>query len=134
MTYCVKQSASFAAVWVLFLLLIASIGGTIVLKKYHTPLAIGIFLGASAMMSQLMFVLFVVFISLAKTAEGAARSGNRAMSFFSFVLFVCFGAFSVVLAKYRTTIMVASEGEEPEKVEEVGGWQPEPVSPTGAAV
>ncbi|CBJ49273.1 conserved unknown protein [Ectocarpus siliculosus] len=119
-----SHAASFASVWTLFMVLGVSVAGTVILKKYHTPLAVGTLLGLTTMMSQFMFVLFAVFLALAEYAdEPGLATGDRTMAVFSFFLFLLYGLFSFVLGRYRTTVMntpgTASSNDE-------GEWQDEP--------
>ncbi|CAM9927988.1 unnamed protein product, partial [Discosporangium mesarthrocarpum] len=86
-----SHAASFASVWTLILVILVSVAGTIILRKYHTPLAVGTLLGMTTMMSQLMFVLFAVFMSLASTSETNELAFNdRMMSAIAFILFVIY--------------------------------------------
>ncbi|CAM9918213.1 unnamed protein product [Sphacelaria rigidula] len=101
-----SHAASFASVWTLFMVVAVSVTGTIILRKYHTPLAVGTLLGMTTMMSQFMFVLFAVFLALAEYADTSGLSSNdRAMAVFAFFLFLLYGLFSFVLGRYRTTVM-----------------------------
>ena len=118
-----SNEAVFAAVWVLLMLLFVAVLGTVTLKKYHTPLSVGVFLGMTSMMSQLMFVLFAVFIALGNDAEGDDASGDRAMAAFCFILFFLFFFFSVILARYRTTVIIKANEASSDRF---GGWNAAP--------
>jgi len=48
---------SFLAAWAALLVTLLSIGGTMVMRKYHNSMAVGFFLGAIVAMAQLFFVL-----------------------------------------------------------------------------
>jgi hypothetical protein len=50
----------FTAVWSAVLLCILSVGGTMIMRKFHNSLAVGFFMGFVVAMSQLFFVLFLV--------------------------------------------------------------------------
>mmetsp|Transcript_38806 Transcript_38806/g.51133 ORF Transcript_38806/g.51133 Transcript_38806/m.51133 type:complete len:217 (+) Transcript_38806:80-730(+) len=99
-----SSSAGFAAIWMMLLLILISVGGTIIMRKYQTPLAIGFFLGIVVMASQTMFTLFVLFAGFASVATDEAAA-DRWFSAISFFLFITYGAFAVFLAKYRTEIV-----------------------------
>merc|ERR1719231_2116571 len=57
-----SKSDGFAAIWTMLLIIGLSIGGTLVMRKFQTPLAVGFFLGVCVMMSVNMFSLFVLFL------------------------------------------------------------------------
>ncbi|CAM9326661.1 unnamed protein product [Ascophyllum nodosum] len=124
-----SHAASFASVWTLFMVLAVSVAGTVILKKYHTPLAVGTLLGLTTMMSQFMFVLFAVFLALAEYAEtGELARNDRALAVFSFFLFLLYSLFSFVLGRYRTTVMntpgVTSKADDGDWQEEAGTEMP----------
>lgn len=119
-----SHAASFASVWTLFMVLAVSVSGTIILRRYHTPLAVGTLLGMTTMMSQFMFVLFAVFLALAEYADTNALARNdRAMAVFAFFLFLLYGLFSFVLGRYRTTVMNSPGVSSQKEVD--GEWQEE---------
>ena len=101
-----KQNG-FAAIWSMLLLLTLIIYGTITMKTYKSPLAVGFFLGLSSMYAQLQFVLFILFLSLInRSPDGSAeQSSNRAFAAFSFILFVIFLVFSISLHLYRSYVI-----------------------------
>eukprot|EP00752_Nemacystus_decipiens_P008891 g7936.t1 len=120
-----SHAASFASVWTLFMVIAVSVAGTVILKKYHTPLAVGTLLGLTTMMSQFMFVLFAVFLALAEYADtGSLARGDRTMAVFSFFLFLLYGLFSFVLGRYRTTVMNTPGTHSGTEAD--GEWQDEP--------
>jgi uncharacterized membrane protein len=55
------QPTAFAAIWSMILLVIILIGGSVVIKRIQTPIATGVFLGATAMFSQIELMLFTIF-------------------------------------------------------------------------
>ena len=70
--------------------------------QLKTPIATGVFLGASIMYSQMELLLFAIFVGLAKnsTSDVEQRS-NNAMAVFSFFLFVLYAVFSACLFCFR---------------------------------
>jgi hypothetical protein len=47
----------FTSVWSAFMLLALSIGGTMIMRKFHNSMAVGFFMGGVVAMSQLFFFL-----------------------------------------------------------------------------
>merc|ERR1719353_2467252 len=68
-----NKSDGFAAIWTMLLIVALSIGGTMVMRKYQTPLAVGFFLGVCVMMSINMFSLFVLFLGAAYLEDKVAK-------------------------------------------------------------
>jgi hypothetical protein len=50
----------FAATWSAIMLLVLSIGGTMIMRKFHNSMAVGFFMGCVVAMSQLFFMLFLM--------------------------------------------------------------------------
>jgi hypothetical protein len=53
-------SEGFASFWSAAMLGILSIGGTMIMRKFHNSMAVGFFMGSIVAMSQLFFLLFLV--------------------------------------------------------------------------
>eukprot|EP00937_MAST-01D_sp_MAST-1D-sp2_P005582 g5582.t1 len=103
-----SRSDGFAAIWAMILIVGLSVGGTMVLKKYRKPLAIGFFLGVCVMMSVNMLTLFAIFVGLAqmeKDATDSTPSSDNAAAAFAFFLCLCYGGFSFVLSKHKDTLV-----------------------------
>ncbi|ETW00472.1 hypothetical protein, variant [Aphanomyces invadans] len=138
-----SKSLGFAGIWMMFLVIALSIGGTMVLRKYQTPIAIGFFIGVVIMMSLNMFSLSVLCAGaayLAKRSNNGTLSENgwkgpvhsdEASAVFSFFMFVLYFAFAVVLVKHRSIIIKDGISNElPEKLPTVAPQGS--VSPKGA--
>lgn len=54
------MSEGFASFWSAIMLIVLSIGGTMIMRKFHNSFAVGIFMGSVVCMSQLFFILFLV--------------------------------------------------------------------------
>jgi len=65
-----SSAAGFAAVWTCIMLLFISGSGTVIMRKFCTPLAIGLFLGIIFIMANQMLILFVVFADFANRETG----------------------------------------------------------------
>jgi hypothetical protein len=53
-------SEGFASFWSAVMLGVLSIGGTMIMRKFHNSMAVGFFMGSIVAMSQLFFLLFLV--------------------------------------------------------------------------
>lgn len=116
-----NRSDGFAAIWTMLLIVALSVGGTMVMRKYQTPLAVGFFLGVCVMMSINMFSLFVLFLGAAyledkiakdmdksdtiRDSASATASSDKAIAAFCFFLCLLYGIFSVLLARFRNYIV-----------------------------
>uniref|UniRef100_A0A7S2V597 MARVEL domain-containing protein n=1 Tax=Fibrocapsa japonica TaxID=94617 RepID=A0A7S2V597_9STRA len=98
------KGAGFAAVWTFLLLICLTISGFAVMRKYQTPLSVGILLGAVVMMTQLMFMLFWAFIGYAGHSDDE-KSADQAMAAFLFFQMITFILFGHGLWKFRTEIV-----------------------------
>lgn len=77
------------------LLIGLSVGGSLVMRKYRTSLAVGFFLGVVMIMSQTMLVLFAVFAGRASTsADDDEKPADRAFASFCFFLWIVYTAFA----------------------------------------
>lgn len=100
-----SKSLGFVGIWAMFLILGLSVGGTMVMRKYQTPLAVGFFIGVVIMMSFQMFSLSVLFAGAAYLARQERDAGssstsvhsNDAGSVFSFFMFVLYVSSSCIL-------------------------------------
>ena len=55
-----RLSEGFAAAWSGLMLCALSVGGTMIMRKFHSSLAVGFFMGCVVAMSQMFFMLFLV--------------------------------------------------------------------------
>lgn len=77
------------------LLIGLSVGGSLVMRKYRTSLAVGFFLGVVVIMSQTMLVLFAVFAGRATTAEDdSEKPADRAFAAFCLFLWIVYTTFA----------------------------------------
>ncbi|CAN0538882.1 unnamed protein product, partial [Laminaria digitata] len=77
------------------LLIGLSVGGSLVMRKYRTSLAVGFFLGVVMIMSQTMLVLFAVFAGRASTTDDEdEKPADRAFAAFCFFLWIVYSAFA----------------------------------------
>ncbi|RLN20158.1 hypothetical protein BBJ28_00025210 [Nothophytophthora sp. Chile5] len=108
-----SKSLGFVGVWAMLLIIALSVGGTMVMRKYQTPLAVGFFIGVVIMMALQMFSLSVLFAGAAYLARMEREKGtestnvhsNEGACVFSFFMFALYVVFSVVLMKHRNVII-----------------------------
>lgn len=119
-----NRGAGFAAIWSCFMIVGLAFGGTMVLRKYRTPLAVGIFLGTVVMMSQMMLSLFAVFVGLARETDADDDDGtdttDHVLAAFYFLQAVCFSVFAGMLFYYRQLMIEVDDqtpGTKPEAAE-----------------
>jgi hypothetical protein len=63
-------SEGFTAVWSAFMLLALSIGGTMIMRKFHNSMAVGFFMGGVVAMAQMFFFLSLVYVLLRMMFSG----------------------------------------------------------------
>ncbi|KAF0687066.1 Aste57867_21147 [Aphanomyces stellatus] len=135
-----NKSLGFAGIWMMFLVIGLSVGGTMVMRKYQTPIAVGFFIGVVVMMSFNMFSLCVLCAGAAYLAKannnGTVTTSNwkgpvhsdEASAVFSFFMFFLYAVFAVILIKHRAVIIKDGISNElPEKLAPVAPQGP--VSP-----
>ncbi|KAL4109807.1 hypothetical protein PRIC1_001502 [Phytophthora ramorum] len=108
-----SKSLGFVGMWAMILIVALSVGGTMVMRKHQTPLAVGFLIGVVLMMSLQMFSLSIIFAGAAYLAriERAKGDGhtnvhsNEAGSVFSFFMFVLYAIFTIVLVRHRNIVI-----------------------------
>ena len=63
----------FASIWSALMLMMLSIGGTMIMRKFHNSMAVGFFMGAIVAMSQMFFLLFLMYVPRAFLTDNIAR-------------------------------------------------------------
>ena len=101
--------------WTALILIIISAAGTRILRRSHTPLAIGGLLGVTFIGCQQMLIIFAIFVERSHSAtdpNSAKALMQRAMAIFSFFVFIVWGIFGILLAVYRSDVIkdVSREG------------------------
>jgi lysylphosphatidylglycerol synthetase-like protein (DUF2156 family) len=101
------QVTAFSAVWTSILLLLISLVGTIIMRRYQTSLSIGFLLGVIFIMTQQMLIVFAFFAEQAKdpTNTTDVTMAQQAMAVFSFFIFIVYAGFGTMLAVFRNDII-----------------------------
>ena len=120
------KSASFAAVWGLFLVLIFQyMTAHIIFRQKSSALFVGFVIGTGFMTSELMFMLMCVFFLIGTEAEtinpGAAVDSDKAYGSFAFFNFIFYFIWSYILFSNRADFIVSETGhdDEPSKDEAI---------------
>ena len=103
-----SRGVAFAGMWTIILTVALSVGGTLVMRKYQTSMAIGFFLGVVLVMSQQMLIIGAIFGGEASAKEGAdddEANADSAMSVFAFFLGTVYSVFAVLLAVFRNDLI-----------------------------
>jgi len=98
---------AFISLWSSLVLLSLCIGGTIIMRKFQTSVAVGFFMGAVVAASQMFFLLFFIMLGYIddRLAEGESVHGERFTSFVCLVQALLLGAFAATLASHRSEIL-----------------------------
>ena len=101
------QTTAFSAVWTAILLLIISVIGTIIMRRYQTSLSIGFLLGIIFVMTQQMLIVFAFFADQAGDASNTSTqiAAQKAMAVFAFFIFFVYTVFGSMLAVFRNDII-----------------------------
>ena len=104
------KAEAFASIWSALMLCALSIGGTMIMRKFHNSLAVGFFMGAAVSSAQLFFLLFLLFIGYAKDQKDAGMSAKEEvfMALCSLIQSALLGSFAVILAAHRSEILETS--------------------------
>ena len=98
---------AFASFWSAVMLFFLSIGGTMIMRKFHNSLAVGFFMGSVCTCSQMFFSLGLVYIGYSKDQEMANLSSKeeKIMAALAFVQSILLGSFAGILAAHRSEII-----------------------------
>jgi len=105
------KAAGFAAVWTALLLVVISVVGTLVLRRFSKALSVGVLMGIIFVMVQQMLILFAFFAERS-TNPGQVTSvvaSQQAMATFSFFIFLVYASFGTMLAVFRVDFIKASD-------------------------
>lgn len=97
----------FASFYSALMLCILSIGGTMIMRKFHNSMAVGFFLGGVLSMSQMFFLLFLIYIGYAKEQKQKQQSAKEEslMAICALIQSVLLGSFAAILAAHRSEIL-----------------------------
>lgn len=115
------KAASFAAVWTVLLLVVVSIFGSMVFRRYARALPVGVLMGIIFVMVQQMLILFAFFAERSQQTNQlpSVIVSQQAMAVFAFFLFLVYGAFGSLLVVFRVDFIKEASGEDVPVEEEV---------------
>jgi uncharacterized membrane-anchored protein len=98
---------TFASFWSALMLCFLSIGGTMIMRKFHNSMAVGFFMGSVCTCSQMFFSLSLVYIGYGKDQDMANLSSKeeKLMALLAFLQSVLLGSFAAILAAHRSEIL-----------------------------
>lgn len=112
-TASIDHNEAFVLVWQSLLAIGLSVGGTLVMKRHRTPLALGFFIGVCIVMSNWMLCIAVseggrVYNKKATHClENYSTGADRAVIAFAVFLFLLYAAFGVLITKFRDEVLGA---------------------------
>jgi formate-dependent nitrite reductase membrane component NrfD len=103
------------ALWSSFLLCCFSIGGTMIMRKFHNSIAVGFFMGVTVTSCQFYIALALLYFhyrhyNIRNTASGNAKDVTL-FACLSIVQAILLGTFAIILAAHRTEITFDSNSE-----------------------
>lgn len=120
------KSASFAAIWSMFLVIaFTALGAKIVFGGRSSELLIGFLIGVAAMLSQLCFVLMVIFFVFgvnAKTSNIATAPSDQAYAAFSLINMIIYFVWTIILVVHRKTIMISRDEQDAQHAKEFAAY------------
>lgn len=98
---------SFATIWLAIVIISLSVGGTIVMRKFHSSFAVGLFMGSVVGTSQFFFVMFLIFLGFAREQrESALPSAQESVeSILCLTQAILLASFAVILSAHQSDIL-----------------------------
>mmetsp|Transcript_9494 Transcript_9494/g.22371 ORF Transcript_9494/g.22371 Transcript_9494/m.22371 type:complete len:168 (-) Transcript_9494:41-544(-) len=121
MSCVVMGSRSFAEAFVSFwsaaMLLGLSIGGTMIMRKFHNSMAVGFFMGGVLAMAQMFFFLSLVYTGYKydEGKDGFSGAQEGFMSLLCLVECILLGSFAAILGAHRSDLMDKNDPNTPEE-------------------
>jgi len=105
----VERVFGFAAMWTTMVLIVINVIGTIIMRKYRTPVSMGMFLGFTSVMANQAFMIAVVFAAKSENDGKKADTydADVAFSLFCFILAFLYTCFSLLLCFFRRYLIKA---------------------------
>jgi len=108
-------SESFTSIWSAIMLLTLSIGGTMIMRKFHNSMAVGFFMGGVVAMSQMFFFLMLIYIGYRKDQknDGLPVVTESVMAFLCLLQCILLGTFAAILGAHRSEILEKQDENAP---------------------
>lgn len=119
-------SESFTSIWSAMMLLTLSIGGTMIMRKFHNSMAVGFFMGGVVAMSQMFFFLMLIYLGYRKDQknDNLPVVTETIMAFFCLMQCVLLGTFAAILGAHRSEILEKHEENAPRMGQDSFGETP----------
>lgn len=121
-------SEGFASFWSGIMLIGLSVGGTMIMRRFHNSMAVGFFMGCVVAMGQMFLLLCLVYFGYHYDQGKSAGKGSGVvelwMSLFSFLQAVLLGSFAAILAAHRSEILEKPGNVVMEMMDEMHGIKP----------
>mmetsp|Transcript_10193 Transcript_10193/g.24508 ORF Transcript_10193/g.24508 Transcript_10193/m.24508 type:complete len:177 (-) Transcript_10193:726-1256(-) len=104
-------SEAFTSIWSALMLLALSVGGTMIMRKFHNSMAVGFFMGGVVAMSQMFFFLMLVYLGYMKDQKNEQLPvlTETIMAFFCLLQSLLLGTFAAMLGAHRSEILEKHE-------------------------
>jgi hypothetical protein len=98
---------TFASFWSAGMLFLLSIGGTMIMRKFHNSMAVGFFMGSICTCSQMFFSLSLVYLGYGRDQAmiNLSSKEEKLMAFLALLQSILLGSFAAILAAHRSEIL-----------------------------
>lgn len=89
------------------MLVAVSVGGTMIMRKFHNSIAVGFFIGGVVAVSQLFFLLFFIYVGYAgdRHYNGLTSGQESLMAFLCLVESFLLTTFAAILGAHRSQVL-----------------------------
>eukprot|EP00580_Thalassiosira_gravida_P008152 CAMPEP_0201649238 /NCGR_PEP_ID=MMETSP0493-20130528/39048_1 /ASSEMBLY_ACC=CAM_ASM_000838 /TAXON_ID=420259 /ORGANISM="Thalassiosira gravida, Strain GMp14c1" /LENGTH=129 /DNA_ID=CAMNT_0048125073 /DNA_START=125 /DNA_END=514 /DNA_ORIENTATION=- len=108
---------AFVSMWSSIVLLILCVGGTVIMRKFQSSVAVGFFMGSVVAASQMFLLVFLILFGYIedRLENDMPVDGERLNGFVCLVQAVLLGSFAAILAAHRSEILdqkISAEDDE----------------------
>jgi uncharacterized membrane-anchored protein len=98
---------TFASFWSAGMLFLLSIGGTMIMRKFHNSMAVGFFMGSICTCSQMFFSLSLIYLGYGRDQAliNLSSKEEKLMAFLALLQSILLGSFAAILAAHRSEIL-----------------------------
>ncbi|KAL3826758.1 hypothetical protein ACHAXA_009367 [Cyclostephanos tholiformis] len=98
---------AFVSLWSAVFLLILCVGGTVIMRKFQSSLAVGFFMGSVVAASQMFMLIFLILFGYIedRLENDLPVDGERLNGFVCLVQALLLGSFAAILAAHRSEIL-----------------------------
>eukprot|EP00581_Thalassiosira_minuscula_P028293 CAMPEP_0183752806 /NCGR_PEP_ID=MMETSP0739-20130205/2558_1 /TAXON_ID=385413 /ORGANISM="Thalassiosira miniscula, Strain CCMP1093" /LENGTH=175 /DNA_ID=CAMNT_0025989207 /DNA_START=43 /DNA_END=570 /DNA_ORIENTATION=+ len=98
---------AFVSLWSSIVLLVLCVGGTVIMRKFQSSVAVGFFMGSVVAASQMFLLLFLILFGYIedRLENDLPVDGERLNGFVCLVQSILLGSFAAILAAHRSEIL-----------------------------